>query len=581
MLRKILIFIILFILMMVSSLGVTYQKGFTLTEDIDGNSKNITDINNLAFDASGSPIDLNGRLLDDYNSTKPVSCQVISRAGMYLLFNETGYLINQTDDFGKLAMRAYETAGINKLDIGYGTFYCNTSINQSKYRYKQMIFEGQGYTGTVIAKDTGLTGPIFDCRFNGTTNSDWRGMEIKHLGIDGVDKTVDGVRLNFTVRTKVLDSVKIYNCNNGLILDDFCILNSFENSYFRDNNIAIKLTYTKFGANIANSFERCMANDNVYGLILESASDNTFEHMELEGNDIGNLLIHKISTTTTGPKNNIIAYSYLEDTAGQYNVQIRNGTNTTGPACNLLLGNTFALSSSSNIAVNVSSGYGNAIKECLFGGAASSTAPYTTLIGSNAAYTRFEYNKCEQPYNMLVKDNGVGTIKNSLNITNIPNEMYPGFAGYANRIMRLDSANRTGLSVSGGTLSYPNNGTILLTATSTEPYITINTYGHPGQFMRYVYIKYKYVHGTPADFSYKIRYVTAGHGISDSYYFMSTLKGPSYMSGWIDRYADMYILQAGGSDWKTSDITSIRINFGCSSGATIALTEISLIGIVP
>jgi len=561
------------------------QPGTTFIGDNDMQGHDIKNVSNLTFDASGSDIDFNGRLLDDYNSTKPVSCQVISRSGMYLLFNATGCLINQTDDFGKLAMHAYETTGVNKLDIGYGTFYCSTSINQSKYRYKQMIFEGQGYTGTIIAKGTGLTRPIFDCRFNGTTNSDWRGMEIKHLGINGIDKSVDGVRLNYTIRTKILDSVKIYNCRNGLILDDFCILNSFENSYFRDNIYAMKLTSMKYGANIENTFLHCMANDNDYGLLIEEGTSNSFSYMELEGNDIGNLLILKnASLSTYAPSYNTIYRSYFEDVGTAYNINISGGTNASGPANNLIDRCDVQRVDGGHPIATVNSGFENIIRGCHFGGSASSTVPYHIITGSNADSTIIEDNECKRPYSIIIRGSGKDTIsRNNFNMSGIPNDVTQT-ARYTKRLLHFDWQNRTGLVAEDATITYAPNGTIQLTSsTSAYPKININTTSYPGLFMRYVHIKYKYIHGYPTYGGFRIYYTTAAHPtVSTSYYYTTPLRYPVAVdtSAWCDLYADMWALAAGGTDWKTSNIISIQVVPQTTIGNTIAFSEINLIGVV-
>jgi hypothetical protein len=109
----------------------------------------------------------------------------------------------------------------------------------------------------------------------------------------------------------------------------------------------------------------------------------------------------------------------------------------------------------------------------------------------------------------------------------------------------------------------------LLTSTATGPQMVVSGLDINGSANRYVLIDLEHVSGS-GTWDGKVFYTTGGHGESASYYatFSELASGRRRIA------VDMHALAAGGTDWATSDITGIRLDFSQSSGVAYRVRSV-------
>ena len=111
------------------------------------------------------------------------------------------------------------------------------------------------------------------------------------------------------------------------------------------------------------------------------------------------------------------------------------------------------------------------------------------------------------------------------------------------------------------TLAHQSYGAFRITPTTTDPVIrSPSGLSIDGGLNRYVRARVKLVSGATTSPQFAVFYVTSGHGESGSY-FKSTADILSGTSDWVTIEWDMHNLTAGGTDWETSTITRIRLDF--------------------
>lgn len=132
-----------------------------------------------------------------------------------------------------------------------------------------------------------------------------------------------------------------------------------------------------------------------------------------------------------------------------------------------------------------------------------------------------------------------------------------------------------GWTVAGATIS-AENGVLTITSNSNDPRIV-----SPGTLAvaggQYSLIRAKITRraGAVGDWDGRVFYSTASHGQSSSYY--KTIANPNLAVGqtavveW-----DMSALTAGGTDWVSNIITSIRLDFGNTSGGVFDVDWIAI-----
>lgn len=132
-----------------------------------------------------------------------------------------------------------------------------------------------------------------------------------------------------------------------------------------------------------------------------------------------------------------------------------------------------------------------------------------------------------------------------------------------------------GWTVAGATISAAN-GVLTVTANSNDPRIVSpGTLAVPGGQYPLIRARITRRAGAPADWDGRVFYSTASHGQSSSYF--KSIANPNLAVGqtavveW-----DMSALTAGGTDWVSNIITSIRLDFGNTSGGVFDVDWIAI-----
>ena len=106
------------------------------------------------------------------------------------------------------------------------------------------------------------------------------------------------------------------------------------------------------------------------------------------------------------------------------------------------------------------------------------------------------------------------------------------------------------------------SGFVRLTPTTTDPQWLSPSFSISGSANRKITIRIRRVSGTGWDGS--LFYSTSGHGFSGS--FFKAISDTTVIGQWVDMTWDMENLTAGGSDWISNTITSIRLDLGVGVG---------------
>jgi hypothetical protein len=114
-----------------------------------------------------------------------------------------------------------------------------------------------------------------------------------------------------------------------------------------------------------------------------------------------------------------------------------------------------------------------------------------------------------------------------------------------------------GWTLSNGTAT-PNTYHIALNATASDPHFdgpTISIYGG-----LYTKVRARVRRTAGSGWDGRCYYTTGGHGISESY--KKVISDSTVTNQWVILEWDMTTLTAGGTDWTSNTITSIRLDFG-------------------
>lgn len=115
------------------------------------------------------------------------------------------------------------------------------------------------------------------------------------------------------------------------------------------------------------------------------------------------------------------------------------------------------------------------------------------------------------------------------------------------------------------TITDNENGTFRMSATGTNPIIEMNM-NVSGNLGRYVIVRSKLISGDAPGNSGAVYYSTAGHGVTQDFY--KSIPGATLIR--TTHVLDMWSLSAGGSDWKDSEILTMRISHpGATNGSII------------
>lgn len=128
-----------------------------------------------------------------------------------------------------------------------------------------------------------------------------------------------------------------------------------------------------------------------------------------------------------------------------------------------------------------------------------------------------------------------------------------------------------GWTASGATLT-TSDQSVRLSATSADPTLASPAIGVAGSVNNKVRMRVRRVAGSA--WQGTLYYSTAGHGYSES--FKRDVPQPASWSGWHILEWDMEALTAGGSDWTSSTITSLRFDLGNSPSDVFDIDWISV-----
>ena len=141
---------------------------------------------------------------------------------------------------------------------------------------------------------------------------------------------------------------------------------------------------------------------------------------------------------------------------------------------------------------------------------------------------------------------------------------------------RFDRDSRIDYTAGSCTLTWlgPTAGALRVTATGADTRLYVGSVmpDFAGDAARYVVLRYRWVSGSPPA-SGQIYYGTASHGIGGLYQRSFTLRTDG---AWALLVLDMHALSTGGTDWRDSVITDLRIDLTESLDAVI---EIDLWGV--
>lgn len=124
----------------------------------------------------------------------------------------------------------------------------------------------------------------------------------------------------------------------------------------------------------------------------------------------------------------------------------------------------------------------------------------------------------------------------------------------------------------GATLTTDPYG-VIVTSTSTDPMFYITGLSVTGSVYKNVKVRVKRLAGS--GWQGTLYYHTAGHGASESY--KKDFAEPENFSNTIEITLDMSQLTAGGSDWATSVIDSLRFDFGTTTEDVFQVEYVALI----
>lgn len=124
-----------------------------------------------------------------------------------------------------------------------------------------------------------------------------------------------------------------------------------------------------------------------------------------------------------------------------------------------------------------------------------------------------------------------------------------------------------GWTAASATLAAQAGGLLRVTATGTNPYIlSPAAIGVSGGLYRVVRIKLTRVAGAVSDWNGRLFYETASHGMSASYYSVSTNPNLAVGQSAIIEF-DMSNPRAGGADWTSNTINRIRFDTGSTTAS--------------
>lgn len=115
------------------------------------------------------------------------------------------------------------------------------------------------------------------------------------------------------------------------------------------------------------------------------------------------------------------------------------------------------------------------------------------------------------------------------------------------------------------------DGAIQLTASGTDPKISIGGLSIIGSVNRYLFIRYRITSGTQDP---KVFWSTSGHGFDGSN--VANLPIHAGLNVWQTVVLDMWNPSLGGTDWKTNTITGLRLDLVAVIGNQV---EVSAIGV--
>lgn len=133
-----------------------------------------------------------------------------------------------------------------------------------------------------------------------------------------------------------------------------------------------------------------------------------------------------------------------------------------------------------------------------------------------------------------------------------------------------------GWSASGGTLSW-SNGSIRLNASTNDPILGSPAFSLAGS-NNYI-IRARVMRLAGSSWQGDVYYTTASHGATESY--KKTIANTTALNAWRVVEWDMSALTAGGSDWTSSTITSIRIDLGGSSADQFLVDWVAIGRVAP
>ena len=110
---------------------------------------------------------------------------------------------------------------------------------------------------------------------------------------------------------------------------------------------------------------------------------------------------------------------------------------------------------------------------------------------------------------------------------------------------------------------------VLLASTSNDPQWISPAISISGAAVRYIKLRIKRFAGS--EWQGTVYYATGAHGNSESFKKQVTTDPTAGTSEFVDLVFDMHALTTGGDDWKTSTITSIRLDLGASSSDSFGI----------
>lgn len=125
-----------------------------------------------------------------------------------------------------------------------------------------------------------------------------------------------------------------------------------------------------------------------------------------------------------------------------------------------------------------------------------------------------------------------------------------------------------GWTASGASQSV-SDSIVLLASTSSDPQWISPAISISGAAVRYIKLRIKRFAGS--EWQGTVYYATGAHGNSESFKKQVTTDPTAGTSEFVDLVFDMHALTTGGDDWKTSTITSIRIDLGASSSDSFGI----------